>query len=225
MAAPVAAFVQLPTDSGNTGKKVQTQTEVIGADTVHAHFYVPRSRRKVVGRFKFAHALQSVQASAQNGTSTAFWWLEMPTGATVHGRLKRLHIEHGCVGEADMLTIPRIVLARFTFTGTASGATVTPCKSQSGLAANVANMRTAVTGMTVAVGAAAFCTAAPVLALTTSGMTYGAGPVAEWIPEDEEEFLHFDAGEGYLLYQPDAGTASDTRRFVVSGTWDEFDDT
>jgi hypothetical protein len=37
MAAPIAAYVQLPADTANTGKKNRTQTKVAGSDTVHQH--------------------------------------------------------------------------------------------------------------------------------------------------------------------------------------------
>ena len=51
MAAPIANKIILPDDSGNTGKKVRTQTRVVGADTVHEHFFVQgrRAEGRLVG--------------------------------------------------------------------------------------------------------------------------------------------------------------------------------
>lgn len=224
MTAPAAGYVLLPTDTSNTGKKIQTQSETIGSDIVHAHYFIARSRRKVLARYHFAMALQSVQASAQDGTSTGFFWLHNPIGSSVHGRLKRLQVVFSMTGEADMLSVPRIALARITFTGTASGAMVTPGKAQSALATNATDMRTAVTGLTVTVGGLVWAAVVPTLGVTTSGISWNAGPVCTFEPNEEEDYLHYDAGEGFLLYQPDAGTASDTRRFSVTGTWDEYDD-
>ena len=223
MAGPIASSVVLPDDVTNSGKKIQTQYETIGGDAVHAHFFVPRSRRKILGIYHASMTVQSVQASAQNQTSTGFAWLQMPTGGSVGGRLRRLAIVFSMTGEADMLSVPRIAIARFTFTGTASGASVSHAKRATGDAAATAALRTAVTGMTVTAGAVAWGVVAPTLGLTTSGQFWAGGPVAVWDPPDEEEWLDFRAGEGLCLYQPDAGTAADSRRFSAAVTWDEFD--
>lgn len=222
MAGPVAAFVQLPLDTGNTGKKMRTQSRVVGADTVHEHFFIPISIRKIEGMYFFVMALLSTQATAHNGTSTAHFWLELPSGGTRRCRLRHLEIAHGHVLEADMLTAPRVALARFTFTGAASGATITPGKRDSRDSANVANVRTASTGMTVTVGALMWATLTPVLALTTSGMLFNV-TISEYEPTDEDAYMDWGPAEGILLYQPDAGTASDSRRLVVAGRWDEYD--
>lgn len=217
MAGPVAGLVQLPSDSGNTGKKIQTQSEVIGADTVHAHYFVPRSRRKILGLHRFVTALQSVQASAQNGTSTGFWWMQVPSGAAIRARLRRLSVEFSMVTELDHLTVPRIALAK-----TASGAVLTPMRRHTSDAAPVADIRTAVTGMTVSLGALGWSIIAPSHTLTTSGVTWNWS-FGEMEPQDEEAFPDIGPAEGLLLYQPDAGTASDGRRFGCSGLWDEYD--
>lgn len=222
MAAPVAGYVQLPLDTGNTGKKVRTQSRVVGADTVHEHFFVPISVRKLTGLYFASNAVLSVQASAQNGTATAHWWFQVPSGASVRARIRRLEIGIGITATTTMPTAPRIVLNRYTFTGTASGATVTPAKRNSGDATNVADMRTAVTGMTVSMVAAMVARIIPGAPLTTSGWGMPWANL-RWDPSNEDEFIDLAAGEGVLLYQPDAGTASDTRRMSCTLVWDEYD--
>ena len=72
MAAPIADKIVLPLDTGNTGKKVRTQTRVVGADTVHEHIYIPTRQAQVLGVYRLGMAQQTVLATAQNGTSTGF---------------------------------------------------------------------------------------------------------------------------------------------------------
>jgi len=229
MAGPIADKVILPLDTGNTGKKVRTQTRVIGADTVHEHFFIQTSRRKIEGIYNFAAtAPASVQATAQNGTATGFFWLELPVGGTRRARLRdfKVTFDWGVVPSADVTTLPRIAVARFTFTGTASGALITPARSNSSseMTANVANIRTAVTGMTVTVGAIAWSALAPFIDFATAaGINVQPRFTEYYDPDDEEAYLDFGPGEGLLLYQPDAGTASDIRRFNYWGRWDEYD--
>jgi hypothetical protein len=233
MAAPVAAFIQLPTDSGNTGKKVQTQSEVIGADTVHAHYFIPRTSRKVVGGYYFTSGVL-VSVTTAHTQLTGHLWLEMPTGAAVRGRLRDIvaSMVLGVTVTADVTTLYRLLsIARFTFTGAASGALLTPAKRRSSDVANVANVRTAATGMTITAGGLFWTLLTSGFldfdAITTSGadtiFTYMENAVgARFNPDNEDAFLDFDAGEGIVVYQPDGGAT--TWRMVVSGHWDEYDD-
>lgn len=227
MAGPVAGFIQLPVDTGNLGKKVRTQSRVVGADTVHEHFMVPISIRKITGNYYAPSvAIQSVQASAQNGTSSGFFWLEMPTGGTTRGRIRKIEINFnvGSAAAADHFTLPRLALTRFTFTGAFSGALITPCKRHASDSANVANVRTIVTGGTVTVGGVAWITFPPAIDFTAAAGIITVPPsIQELDPVDEDDYLDFGAGEGFLLYQPDAGTASDSRRFHWNIHWDEYD--
>ncbi|HKS16986.1 MAG TPA: hypothetical protein VJU16_06720, partial [Planctomycetota bacterium] len=82
MAGPVAAFVRLPDDASNTGKKVRTQSRVIGSDTVHEHFFIPTMKAEILGVYRWALDQQTVQASAQNGTSTGFFWAHVPSAVS-----------------------------------------------------------------------------------------------------------------------------------------------
>lgn len=224
MAAPVETYVQLPDDSGNTGKKLRTQSRVVGANTVHTHYVVPISIRKLVGLYYFVHAVQSLNsAAADNGTTTGTFWLAVPAGATVNARLRRLEVVYSMTGEADMLTVPRITLARFTFTGTPSGATVTACKRATSDNGNTAIMYSASSGWTPVLGALAWTSLTPTLGLTTSGQFWAGGPVHQYAPLNEDEFIDIAPGEGVVLYEPDAATSSDTRRYSVCGSWDEYD--
>jgi hypothetical protein len=227
MAAPVAGYVQLPDDASNTGAKIRTQVRTVGANSVEEHYFIPISKREIKGVYYFAAtAAQSVQASAQNGTSTGFFWWELPSGSNVKARLRKFEVvfEQGAAPTADHLTLPRIVLARYTFTGTASGASITPAKRASGDSGNVSNVRTAVTGQTVTVGAVVMTYLPPGIDFATAVGQNVVSKVNEpYAPQNEDEFIELAAGEGLLLYQPDAGTTSDVRRFNFKGIFDEYD--
>lgn len=223
MAAPVLANVALADDSANSAnKKMQTQSESISGTTVHAHYFIPRSKRKILGQYKIASSLQSTVQTAHDGTSTGFVWLQLPAASAVHARLRRLELAFTCITESDHLTAPRVVLARGTFTGTASGAEVSPALRMTGDASAIAHWRTAVTGMTVTVGNGVWTAPNPALLVTTSGIVFPAYQ-ALWAPTDEEDYLDLASGELALLYQPDTGTATDGRRFTIVGEWDEYD--
>lgn len=187
-------------------------------------------RRKRIGTYHFgASATASVQVTAHNGTSTGFFWLQVPVGATVNARLVELRLAQTAIEPtADNVTVPRIALARFTFTGTASGASITPAKHKSTIATNTAVLRTASTGMTVTVGAVVFPFLVKAISFATAvGITplqFGADQ--QYQPLADDSILDLGPGEGALLYQPDAGGATtDFRRFMYQGIWEEYDNT
>ena len=213
MAAPIPAFVQLADDVANTGEKIRIDTRVVGANVVGHHWFVPiSSRSKKV--FHYSPALQSVQASAQDAVATGYFWFQVPSGNAWDVAIRKCVLRFVTT---NVLTssVPRILLSRFTFTGAPSGATVTPAKRKSAESAT-ADMRTAVTGMTVTLGATVATFLPP--QMHAAGQFFGP-PAQEWPSGGNDPFEDDDVilapTEGVLLYQPDAGTASDPRRFTV----------
>lgn len=83
MAVPIADKIQLPLDTGNTGKKVRTQTRVVGADTVHEHYFVQISARNIVAAAKVSSGTLTVPTAIHNGTTTGFLWLYNPVGSAI----------------------------------------------------------------------------------------------------------------------------------------------
>lgn len=223
MAAPIASKVILPDDSGNTGKKVRTQTRVVGSDTVHEHMYIQIRQAQVLGVYRIAMAQVTILASAQNGTSSGFLWFHVPNAVTnKKARLRRVYV---CSQHSTALatpTAPRLVLARMTFTGTASGASITPVKIDASGTAAVADLRTAVTGLTVSLvgnlGAAAICGAVTAVGAYAPAEIDIIDPASE-----EDEWPIFAPGEGCVIYQDTAGTTSDTRMANIVLLWDEID--
>ena len=227
MAAPVSTFIQLPTDSGNTGKKVRTQSRVVGADTVHEHHFVPISSRKIDGIYYASSGVMATVAAADNGTTAArLGWLEMPVGGSKRGRLRQVEATHvlGAAVAADLSAMfTPIAIARFTFTGAASGALITPARRNPNDAANVANLRTASTGMTVTLGALARrCGLVPFVDFATAAGWISVSPYSnDYDPTHEDDYLDFGPGEGLVFYQVDAGNTS--WRSTVALAWDEYD--
>lgn len=214
-------FIQLPTDG--SGKKTRQQSRSIGGNTVYTPFVHTASKVDIAGIYDATMALQSVQASATDCTSTGFAWFQVPVGNSKHARVRKLEIAFTQIAtESDHATAPRIVPARFTFTGTAGGAVLTSGKKATAHASATADVRTAVTGMTVSLGALMRPFIAPGVLLTTSGLIFPFAVPPPFAPTDEDEFWDLAAGEGICLYQPDNGTSSDGRRFSVAWTWDEY---
>lgn len=223
MAGPVANKVILPLDTGNTGKNIRTQTRVVGSDTVHEHFFIQARQAQVLGVYRTAMAQVTALAAAQNGTSSGFLWFHVPTAITNKKvRLRRVYITTQHATALATPTAPRLVLARFTFTGTASGASVTPVKIDTTAPTAVADLRTAATGLTVSLvgnmgsaGIAGALTAVGAYAPTAIDII---DPASE-----EDEWPIFAPGEGCVIYQDTAGTASDTRVSNIVVLHDEID--
>jgi hypothetical protein len=232
MAAPVPSFVQLPLDSGNAGKKVQTDIITVGADQVHRHHYVREMAAEVLGVYGAASALQSVAAAAQNGTTTGFAWMHVPTAVSGKAaRIRKIEVSHGIsAATPTMPTTPRIGLTRFTFTGTASGAALAATLKDSAYPAAILDIRTAVTGLTPALVPGA--TSAIASSLVPAFLLSGTVADILWCetvmddmvqPSEEDGFLVIRPGQGFVLWQMDAGTTGDIRRFTFETTWDEID--
>ncbi len=222
MTAPAESYIQLPDDAGNSGKKIHTATKLVGANTVHEHFYVSARKAKVLGVYKAAMTQQAVLAAAQNGTTTGFLWGHVPTAVSGKAaRLRRMRIQSQLGSALATPTAPRIALSRFTFTGTASGATVAPSQVDSTAPAPILDLRTAITGLTPALGARVGA-AAIVGALTAVGAW---NPAEERLADslDEDEWDVFLPGQGFVAWQDTIGTASDTRVFNLNMVWDEVD--
>lgn len=224
MTAPVPSFVILPSDSSNAGKQLRTETRVIGGSTVHEQFVVPVPAQTVTGKYFFSSTQQSVAASAQDGTSTAFFWLQMPLTATVTACLRNIIVDANTSSTTVAPTAPVISFTKFTFTGTASGAAVTPVKYQTAGATAQMIIRTAVTGMTVSLVGDIGQFSIPTV-LTGVGVVYGTKQILQESPLSftRGSDVELGPGEGLAIYQSVAGTSSDPRRFGVQVRWHEID--
>jgi hypothetical protein len=216
-------FTQVAPNS--TGSKIHVRTYSNGTDTVADQYVIPVSRRTRTGYYR-ASTAQLALAAAADAATVGRWWLINPVGSSVAVSVKRVSISWTATGTAAAATTgPRITLERATFTGTASGAVITPGKrvrtAVAGLAAdatNVGSVRTASTGLTLTAGELIRAFTAPYLMTATSGQVYA---LDEWEPTDEDTELILAPGEAMVCRQADAA-AVDIRRWLNNITWEEF---
>lgn len=222
MAAPVADKIILPLDTGNTGKKKRTQTRVVGADTVHEDFVIVQDPRNVIGTYKASSGLLTVPAAVHNGTTTGFLWVYNPIGATTKMQVSRLMYDMQFVALAVDLLGGELRANMFTFTGTGSGAQITPAKRLSTDAAPQGNVRTASTGLTCTLGAAIVGVQYQTMDLATGGGNVNNPHRVEIKPANEHEETVLLPGEGIVFWHAGAVTAAN-RRLVINTLWDEFE--
>lgn len=225
MAAPLAALVQLPTDAGNTGKKVRTQTRVVGADTVHEYFFVETRAAKVLSVYRLALVQATIVAAAQNGTTAGMLFGHMPS--TVSGkamRLRRLSLTSQHSTALATPTAPRLLVRRFTSSAGLSGALLAPNINDSGAHITPACLYSLVnTGVTVVHVGIGFGAAAVTSAITAVGASDPCYSDIIDPASDEDEWPVFHPGQGFVVFQDTAGTASDTRKFNIQLLADEVD--
>jgi hypothetical protein len=225
MAAPVDAIITLPDDSGNAGKKVRTQTEVVGANTVHTHYFVNQRKAKITSIYRLALVQSTVLAAAQNGTTAGFLFGHMPSTATTRAmRLRRMSFSSQHSTALATPTAPRLLVRRYTSSGGLSGALVAPNINDSAVHAtpsalySLANTGTTVVHVGIGFGAAALAGALTAVGAYEPCYKDLIDPAA-----DEDDWPVFRPGEGFVVYQDVAGTTSDTRKFNLQILCDEID--
>ena len=211
--------IRNPDDASNTGPREATRTFTEDSVTKHLPRFQIQENRLRNGMW-YAHSGAFVVLAAAHGAGAGYMWLinHVSSGVLVALRRIRCSSQHGSALPTP--TSPRVLMERFTFTGTASGAQITPAKRRSSDAAQGTwSIRTANTGMTQTAGAVhmAFF---PVAALTAVGACTPL--VDEWEPPTPDDQIILAAGEGLRIYQADAGTASDTRRLFFDLTIEEI---
>lgn len=225
MAAPVADKIILPLDTGNTGKKVRTQTEVIGPDTVHSHFFVQQRQAKITSIYRLALVQATVAAAAQNGTTAGFLFAHMPSAVTTRAmRLRRLSVTSQHSTALATPTAPRLLLRRLTSSGALSSGLLAPNVNDALIHATPSGLFSLVnTGLTVAHVGIGFASAGLAGALTAVGAYEPCYKDLIDPASEEDEWPVFRPGEGFVVYQDTAGTASDTRKFNLQLLCDEID--
>lgn len=219
-------YITLPSDVSNTGKKIRTVTGTVSGYPVHTHHYASVSIQLITGLYYSSSSLYSVNASAQDGTSTAIWWFQVPSDATVNARIRKIDVSitNAVATAVDHATAPRLLFTRGTFTGTFAGATQNVVKRKTSDSNNQADLRTAVTGATVSLGSDMWTALIPGVDITTASLWN----LYRFLSLDflnEDEFIDLAPGECLVCYQADNGTTSDQRRLMVNFGWDEYDNT
>lgn len=225
MAAPVASYAQAAIEGSSLGSYVRAQRRLIGANTVDAQAFSTLDAARVTGIYSFDSGTpQAITLAGHDGTSTGFLWIQNPVGNTKNARLRQLYIKVTALTTAatSHATAPFISLTRCAFTGTFSGASLTPAKIRTSHATPSCDVRTAVTGATVSlVGSAWAAMCSGIEPLTADVLNLAV--VANWSPKSSDEYLIIAPGECLVVYQSTAGTASDLRVAQFSGVWDEVE--
>lgn len=176
------------------------------------------SKKTLSGVYLFSSGNQSIGASA-HGATAGFFWIINPVGSSKTIRIRKLRFTSAPTAATAFVSSPRVTIERMTFTGTSSGATITPTKRNSSDNNATGLVITATTGLTPSAGAVARSfVVAPIL--TAVGASVPSEQVYE--PNQEQDMIILAAGEGIVCRQADAGTTADTRKCVVDGTWEEY---
>ena len=164
----------------------------------------------------------TVQTSA-HGATAGFFWLINPVGSTKLCYVSFIQLITAPTAATTFTSSPRITIERTTFTGTASGATITPGLFDSTSVAGTCTVRTASTGLALSAGATFLAFVIPAV-LTAVGQGYSivqAFPALDTINGINGLNVVLRAGEGIIVRQPDAGSAADSRKVVINFAWDE----
>lgn len=222
MAAPIASMIQLPSDSNNTGKKVRSQTRVVGPDTVHEHFFILTSERNYLGKYSCSSGVLTVPTAVHNGTTTGFIWLCNPVGSVVKLAIRKVVAISQFTALAVDLLPGELSYSLFTFTGVGSAGLLTPAKRKSTDATAVGNMRTASTSMACTLGAKINSSQYQTMDLVTGGAGHWNPSIDPWIIDTEDDETILLAGEGIVMWHSVAVTTAN-RRLLINAYWGEFE--
>lgn len=209
--------IRYPDDTTNTGKREATRTLTEDSVTKHIPRVLVQDNRVRTGIYYLHSGAFLVQASADVAPAGRMWIFNAAPPLLSIRRI-RFTSQHNSALATP--TAPRIVVERITFTGTPSGTAITAAKRRaSDVAPSTWSARSTNAGATIT-SVSPVCAFYPVSALTAVGT---AVPVVdEWEPITSEDMLVLGGGEGLRIYQADAGTASDTRRYHLDIVIDEF---
>ena len=201
-------YAQLP--ANGSGQKVDALQLTVGGNTVLQQRMVARAHERTLTTRLWYHSGALTVGASADGANVGRIYVENDPDSTVLIAITRVRFSSQLGSALATPTAPRFVLRAFTFTGNIpSGTAITGVEQDTSYGAKDANwnVRSAATDMTITEGADV-CAFFPVAGATAVG--YAPPAVSEWISEPDRPLI-VRAGEGYMLKQADAGTASDTR--------------
>lgn len=176
------------------------------------------NRPKILGSYYFHSGRLTILAAAHAATA-GFFWIVNPVGSAVVVYVKHLRAQLSSTAATAFASAPRVTAERVTFTGSPSGATIAYALRDLNDAAAVSSVRTASTGLTLTAGAIVAGWVVPCV-MTAVGISV---PIEQLTVDahDDDDLIVLRAGQGLVIRQPDAGTASDTRLLTVDGQVEE----
>ena len=224
-------------DNTATGRKIDTRTVGAGSDehrqvmcigddataanVVHvtaAGELFTTDTNRVKQAVAVSHSGRLTVGAAADAATGGRLWLINPVGSAVLIELRRVEMSSSPVAVTAFITAPRVTVERVTFTGTATGAQITPAVRDTTDSALVGSLRTASTGLTLTAGAIAY---GFVVANVLTGVGTHVPPLQEWEPAENGRLV-LRAGQGVVVRQADVGTTGDTRVFAVNLAWAEY---
>lgn len=223
MAVKNEQIIILPSDTGNAGKKVRTKESIVGTNTVNEYFFIPSTERSETGRYKFSAPAVAIPIAAQTGNTTGFLYLINPTGSVVKLSISRMFLQQNfSTTLAVDLIAPIIRISRITFTGTLSAATFAAAKRASADANARGLLSTAMTGLTVTLGASILEFIGQTMDLVTGGGGHWSAQTENWSPDEEGDEIVLLPGEGIVIWSQLAVTTAN-RKLTIAGSWKEFE--
>lgn len=208
-----ASYIRLPDDG--VGKKTRTRNRTVGADDIHEPYMLALVHERILTTAYYLSTGALVIAAAADAANVGRMYLFNDADSTVLLAVRAIHFSSQMGSVLAVPTSPRITIKRYTGTGTAPSSTeTTGTKMDTSLADKNAGwaLRNGVTNMgTVTEGAEAMAFY-PVASATA--VAYSPPSPASRRLEPESAII-LRAGEGIMVKQSDAATASDTRRFTV----------
>jgi hypothetical protein len=220
------SFVRVAPDS--TGAKMRVRERVIGADTVEEQIVVQENMRVASGVFIASPASQVIQAAA-HAANLGFLALFNRSAAQMI-EVRRVEFVPFRPAVTVFPTAPEITLERFSYTGTPNGTLTTPAKSvrttQNGETADansVGELRVP-GGATITAGDKFHRFVHPATLIVFAAGTQATDIVVPQMyrPSDDDGRMVLANGEGMMIRQDTAATASDTRRFLLNIAWTEY---
>lgn len=163
------------------------------------------------GVYTYASPVFIVQATAHTINTESFYWFLNKTGSGKLFRIKRIVTQTQLGSVLATPTSPRLIYSLMTFVGTPTGTSGTIAKHDSLYPTPNVDIRIVITGLTNTYGATIFH-----LFPIANNTAVGSSPTsASEYDIDLEDFqIIIREGEGIVFWQPDNGTASDTRRII-----------
>lgn len=208
--------------AASSGVKVQRVKVAFGDDgtarDASSTYPLPVTEAPRATRIGLVHSGRLTVGASADAATVARVWLVNPVSSGIVIEIRRVSFLTAPTAATVFASSPRVTLERVTFTGSPSGASLTPAQRDSTDASLLGSARTASTGMTLVAGAVVHAfSVTPVL----TAVGHSAPAIQEWTP-DVAERLVLRPGQGMAVRQADAGTASDTRIFHLSVAWGEY---
>lgn len=181
------------------------------------------ARRSLRGLYYGSSGAIAYTTAADAATAGDLWIVN--TSSTVVAYIREVRFTANLATLALLTALPRINLERMTFTGTPSGAQITPAKRDSTDATNTATVRTASTGMTITAGAVIKSFSPPsadVIGGLLAANAASAVPVEQIFVGDIDSFIVLRQNQGIVFRQATAGSATESRVYNIDFMWEEI---